>query len=493
MSQRLYGGWRPSRGYGLGRLTERQTLAVTGAVLAALTAWILLTTGLLPLAGFVAVLVILGVFTSTALITLPHTGLSVAGTAVVALRGAWARQRRYSSWQSGPLTEHPRRGELPGVLASTTPIDAVDGLGNPFGLLWDRRTGRLTCALRLAPVGTVLSDSDTTDLWVGQFAEWLSTLGQQPMLQWAAITVETRPAEGTEMVDYVHAHLDPHAPATARRVLAEIANAHRGATSDVTTRVALTFDPSRALSPPDGPAESVAEVSRVLTGMSNQLALAGVSVLGRVQTAEWTHLIRAAFDPHARAELARLDPRRELLEWGEAGPVTAEEGMDHYRHDGAWSASYALARLPQQQVPSSVLAPLLVPGRYHRRVTITYQPVPEEQTGEAAEKESQGADFRRALRRRTKASETERERADEHRARQAAAEEAHGAGVGFWSAFVTTTVTDARELAEAASDVESRGRSARLRLRRCWGWQAAGFAASLGTGIYPPELSRRLR
>lgn len=491
--QRLYGGWRPSRGYGLGRLTERQTLAVTGAVLAALTAWIALTTGLLPLAGFVAVVVILGVFTTTALIPVPRTGLSLAGTALVALRGAWARRRGYTQWQSGPLTEHPRRGELPGVLAATMPIDAVDGLGNPFGLLWDRRTGRLTCGLRLAPVGTVLSDAETTDLWVGQFAEWLSSLGQQPMLQWVAITVETRPAEGTEMLDYVHSHLDPHAPDTARRVLSEIAESHRGATSEVCTRVALSFDPSRAPSPPADTAEAVAEVSRVLTGISNQLALAGVSVLGRVQTAEWTQLIRAAFDPHAAGELSRLDPRRELLEWGEAGPVTAEEGMDHYRHDGAWSASFALARLPQQQVPSSVLAPLLVPGRYHRRVTITYQPIPDEQTGDAAEKESQGAEFRRALRRRTRASETERERADEHRARQAAAEEAGGAGVGFWSCVVTTTVTDPRELGEAAANVESRGRTAKLRLRPCWGWQAAGFAAGLGVGLYPPELSRRMR
>lgn len=490
-NERLYGGWRPARGYGIGSLTERQTLALAGAVLVALAGWIMLTTGLLPLPGFGGLLLALVVFAAATLIPAPGYGISIGGVCLVATRSVLARRRGRSTWESGPLTRHPRRGELPGALAPTMPLEAVDGIGQPFGLLLDRRTGRLTAALRLAPVGTVLSDSETTDLWVGQFAEWLNALGQQPMLQWIAITVETHPAEGTEMVDYVDAQIDPTAPHTARRVLREIAESHRGATSEVATRVSLTFDPAKAPSPPADEAESVAEVARVLAGLEQQLGLAGVSVLGRVQTAEFTHVIRAAFDPHARAELSRLDPSAELLAWGEAGPVTAEEAMDHYRHDGAWSRTYALAQLPQQQVPSNVLAPLLLPGRHHRRVTITYQPIPYEQTGEVAEKEAKGSAFRQELRRRQRADSSERERADEHRARQAAQEEAHGAGVGLWGAYVTTTVTDPQTLADAAGDVEARGRSAKVGLRPCWGWQAAGFAAGLGAGIYPPELTRR--
>jgi hypothetical protein len=152
-----------------------------------------------------------------------------------------------------------------------------------------------------------------------------------------------------------------------------------------------------------------------------------------------------------------------------------------------------MAGLPNQAVTSNVLAPLVTPGRYHRRIAITYQPFRADEAAAVVTREATGSSFRRQLRRRRGVDETARDRADEARAAQAAEEEAQGAGVGLWAMYVTTTVADPRELPDAVADVESRARNAKLRLRRCWGWQHAGFAASLGAGIYPPELAKRGR
>jgi hypothetical protein len=97
------------------------------------------------------------------------------------------------------------------------------------------------------------------------------------------------------------------------------------------------------------------------------------------------------------------------------------------------------------------------------------------------------------VRRRRGIDDTARDRVDEGRARQAAEEEAQGAGVGLWGMYTCTTVDDVTRLPDAIADMESRARAAKLRLRRCWRWQHAGFAASLGVGIYPPELAKRGR
>ncbi|MEU0529198.1 SCO6880 family protein [Amycolatopsis tolypomycina] len=493
MSTRMYGGWRPRRGYGLGNLSEKQTVTVAGCVLVPLGVWMLVASFELPLlllGAAVAVAVLVAVLT-----VIPHRthGTSLGGAVVIWVRTRTARRKGWTQWESGVFTSHARKNELPGVLAPIVPLSTQDGLGQPYGLLWDRRNGRLTASLRVAPVGTVLTDVDRTDLWIGSFAAWQAALGHEPTIEWVAIVVESAPSAGTELADYVADRLHPAAPQVARDTLTEIAASHRGATADISVRVNLTFQPQRARPVPQDDAERVAEVSRALAGLESDLPLCGVASLGRATAAHWTYWLRSAYDPHSRPELARLSEHNHLLAWADAGPVAAEAMTDHLWHDSGWSVTWAMAALPNQAVTSNVLAPLVTPGRYHRRVAITYQPFPAEEAAAVVNREAHGSTFRRQLRRRRGLDETARDRADEARAIQAAEEEAHGAGVGLWACYVTTTVEDPQQLPDAVADVESRARNAKLRLRRCWGWQHAGFAASLGAGIYPPELVKRGR
>jgi hypothetical protein len=466
---------------------------MAGCVFVPLGVWVVVATVGLPL---LVVPVAVAAALVVALVTLiPHRthGTSLGGAVVIWVRTRSARRQGWNEWQTGVFTTHPRRHELPGVLAPIVPLATQDGLGQPYGLLWDRRTGRLTAGVRCAPVGTVLADQDRTDLWIGSFAAWQAALGYEPTIEWVAIVCESAPSSGTELADYVADRLDPNAPAIAREVMTEVAESHRGATADMSVRVAFTFQPQRARPTPKDDAERVAEVSRVLAGLEGDLPLCGVASLGRASAAQWTHWLRAAYDPHARGELARLSEANHLLAWADAGPVQAQSLVDHYWHDSGWSVSWAMAGLPNQAVTSNVLAPLVTPGRYHRRVAITYQPYPADRAGDVVTREASGSSFRRQLRRRRGVDDTARDRADEQRAIQAAEEEAAGAGVGLWAMYVTTTVEDPRRLPDAVADVESRARNAKLRLRRCWGWQHVGFAASLGVGLYPPELAKRGR
>jgi hypothetical protein len=123
-------------------------------------------------------------------------------------------------------------------------------------------------------------------------------------------------------------------------------------------------------------------------------------------------------------------------------------------------------------------------------VTWTYLPYPADAAAAHAEREVSAGQVRRGLAQRTRRDESSRDRDDRERAEQAAREEAEGAGLGRFTLYVTTTVTDPELVGAAVADVEQRAAAARLRLRRLWGSQAAGFAATLGLGIDPVALAR---
>ena len=136
-----------------------------------------------------------------------------------------------------------------------------------------------------------------------------------------------------------------------------------------------------------------------------------------------------------------------------------------------------------------VLARLVSPGAHPMRVTLLYRPLPAAHAARVVEDQVNAAQFREAYRRSRKLDPKARDVADHEQALQAAREEALGAGIGFVSVFATVTVLDEAELDAAVADVESRAETAKIRLRRLWSSQAAGFATTLPCGICPPVLA----
>lgn len=485
---RTYGGWRRRRGIGLGNLDARQTILVLTAIVVVLVS----AAVSLKLALVLAVPALAIVAVAVA----HWDGVWVTDAALARLRFAVAARRGETTYRSGVVVAHPRAWQLPGVLAATRCLDVEDGEGGTYGLVWDRRSGLLTATLRVAATGTMLADAGESDAWVANWAGWLAALGDEPTVRWVTVTVDTAPDPGSTLAERVERHLDPAAPEAARAIMAELVAASPGAAAQVDTRVSITFDTDRAPDKPANLLEAAAEASRTLRGLEVALAGCGLSVLGRASAAELAGIVRACFDPAARgqvaAALAGPDPAA-VLEWADAGPAAAEESWDRYAHDSGTSVTWATRDAPRQQVTSQVMTRLVAPGRWPRRVTFAYQVFPADAAAKVVEAERNAAAFRTACRQRTRRDETARDTEDRARAERAAVEESQGAGVALWSIYVTTTVADETQLPAACADVEQRAGATKLRLRRMYGSQAAGFAATLPCGVYPPYLAGRAR
>jgi len=484
---RTYGGWRLTRGMGLFGSGPFGTLVVLSCV--------------------VVPLLIASVDLGAALVSLPPAAIAAAlvlarvnGTSVGRLaqrraRWTWGSSRGYATHRAGTVAEHPSAWQLPGVLASTELLTANDGRGVPFGVVRDRRSGYLTATLRCAASSTWLVDSDDADGWVANWHAWLASLGYLPMLKWVAVTVDTSPAPGSALRHTVLPQIHPTAPADVRALMHALVERSPGTAADIETRVSITFDPAASHLQLRDVADQAAEVSRQLTGLESALASCGVTVLGRAGAPQLAATVRAAFDPVSRGEIAQRmgggDGGDDLLLWGDSGPVAADEAWDSYRHDSGLSVTWAWREAPRQQVTSGVLTRLLSPGRHSRRVTLLYRPLSAGDAARVLEGQVNAAAFRDAYRRAQKRDETARDAADRDRARQAAQEEAEGAGVVLISLYVTATVTTDADLAEAVSDVEARADQSKIQLRRLYGSQSAGFATTLPVGFSPTYVAGR--
>lgn len=483
---RTYGGWRRARGMGLFGLGPLASAVAVGGVLAV----ILCASYSLSLAGIVAIPVALVIATTMA----RWDGVPLSHAIVERVRWASAVLHGYNTWIGGVVVEHPRAWQLPGVLAPTELVTAEDGLGGEYGLVWDRRAGTLTATLRCAATSTWLANRADADTWVANWGAWLASLGHLPAIRWVSVTIDTAPDPGSTLADHVGTRIDPSSPAAARQLMADLVRRSPAAAAEVDTRVSVTFDPAASPARPKDLPTAAAEFGLLLHGLGSALGACGVTVLGRASAAELAGIVRVAFDPAARGEVSRAlqagDPMR-LLTWGNAGPVAAEESWDRYRHDTGISVTWAMHEAPRQAVHSDVLARLVAPGLFPKRVTLQYRPLSAGAAARTLESEVNAASFRAEVGRRQGRDATARDLADQDRARRAANEEAMGAGVCLVSMYATVTVTDEDHLPTAVADMEARAETAKLRMRRTYRSQAAAFATTLPCGICPPTLSRR--
>jgi hypothetical protein len=487
---RDYGGWRRHRGIGLWGLSAAGTLALMAVIAAAVV-----------LAALSPRLLIYAVPPAAVVIGLSLARIKGEPLALITtrrLRWRYASARGYTRYKATVISEHPAGFTLPGVLASTRLLDADDGYGSRYGIVHDQRTGHLTATLRVLPASTWLAERSEADSWIASWGHWLASLGQIPMLRWVTVTIDTAPEPGSALADTVTAALDPGAPAAAREILGQLIQAAPAVAADVDTRVSFTFDPKVSAEPLHNLADATAEAGRLLPGLESALGSCGVSVLSRLTAPEIAGVIRSAFDPAARGEIARIGAQAQAglsaedLAWPDAGPFGAEEHPGHYRHDSGISVTWAWLEAPRQAVTADILARLIIPGPFPKRVTMQYRPFPAATATRVLEAEVSAASFRAHYRYRTGRDETARDASDQARARQAAAEEAAGAGVCLMSMFVTVTVTSDDDLPRAVAWTEAAAGASKIRLRRMTYSQAPGFAASLPCGICPAELARRL-
>ena len=224
---RTYGNWRRARGFGIGSLSPGQTYTLAGAVgvpLVALNISVQAGLALIPVAALVAAAMLVRI-----------GGQSLVDVITRRVRFTRARSAGWTELSGGLLTDHPRGQDLPGPMATVVPLDTDDGRGGRQGLLWDRRTGRLTVVIPVSPVGLDLANREQADAWVASWGGFLADLGYQPMVRHVAVTVDTAPSGGTTLRDYLNGRIDPTAPAAARQVMHELAAATPATSADDTS------------------------------------------------------------------------------------------------------------------------------------------------------------------------------------------------------------------------------------------------------------------
>lgn len=486
---RTYGGWRRSRGIGLLGLSSAATFVLLGG----LVALMLLAAFSLRAALYVAPPAVL----AGAAGMIRIGGVPIAQLAVQRMRWQSGTSAGHTSYRADVVLQHAGVLQLPGTLAATGLLSAEDGYGGRYGLVRDRHTGYLTATLRVVPTSIWLADTGDADRWVANWGGWLASLGYIPALRWVTVTVDTAPDPGSTLTDQVARAIDTSAPRAALEIMDQVVATAPAAAADVDTRVSITFDPARSPAAPKTVADAVTETGQILTGLESALGACGVTVLGRARAADIAGIVRTAFDPAVRGHINRLltsgiSPALEQqLNWASAGPAGAEERWDCYQHDSGTSVTYAWREAPRQHIHCDVLARLVAPGPYPKRVSLQYRPFPASAAARTLDSEVRAAEFRHEYSRRTRRDVTARDAHDHARARQAADEEARGAGVSLLGLYVTVTVTDPSQLPRATADTEAAAESSKIRLQRLYRSQAAGFTATLPCGICLPELARR--
>ncbi|MCU0302323.1 MAG: hypothetical protein MUF35_12130 [Candidatus Nanopelagicales bacterium] len=480
-SIRTYGGWRERRGFGVAGLDGRGTAGAIGAAVAVLVVGMFSTTGLLVLTPALALV--------GAAKWARWRGEPLADAAARHVAFRRARRRGWSAHRAGLGRPPGAEWTLPGSLASTALLTALDESARPWAVVWDRRSGCLTGTWLVAPTSTWLVDPEQAETWVSAWHAWLAGLGYAPAVRHVAVTVETTPASPTALAGALHPRLDAAAPTAARQLIEDLLEQAPAAAASVQTRVSVTIDPSRSHVPLGDLNEQVAEFSRMLTGLSNALGGCGLTVLRRAGVADTIGWVRSAFDPAASDAVAAGGP--DDAGWADARPIASDEAWDHYRSDSGHSISYGWDEAPRQAVPADVLTRLIAPGRWRKRVTLVLTPTPAVVAARELDLQAQAAVFRSQLKAKSGRDETARDLADRERARQAAAEEARGAGLVTVQAYATVTVLDSGDLPAAVADLEHRAEQSRIRLRRLYGSQAAGFATGLSVGVTPELLRGR--
>ena len=404
----------------------------------------------------------------------------------------WWRRVRHRRFASDVMTAGSRvgRGGLlrraPAAVAPRQLRDvrlvATSYHGHPLGAVADRSGRRLTSVLACRVVAFSLLDQEAQERRLARWGLVLSGAGGSPVrrVQWIE---RTAPAQGDELVRWVHAERDPAVPLRGTPMIdsyLELISSAASVAQEHEILLAIQVDAQRVR---DRGADSatralVEQTERVAQG----LEAAEVTVLGALSPGQLARTLRTAFDPYARSELTALeacDPERDGLDEINAWPLGACETWEHYQADGALHATYWIGAWPRVEVSPMFMDSLLGHSGVVRTVSVTFEPLP----GDRSTREVEAAITRdradRELRARFGQSETARQRQAADATRRREAELAAGHSEVRLSGFVTVTGRDADDLRRACAEVTEQAARARLELHRLYGQQAEAFTFSL--------------
>ncbi|MGQ4618984.1 SCO6880 family protein [Nocardia sp. R7R-8] len=486
MTARMYGRWERPRSAGFFGLTWGVSMLGLGLIIMVMVGFMitrsLLSAGVLILGSAV-------VFTPLAVTRNGRTGWEIL---LVRAQFAAARARGEHVYHAGRFSKFPGVATLPGLVADSRLTEYETAGGHRFAMIHIRRSDHYTVVLRVIPRGKELVDQAQIEAWVDGYGQFLATQSRGGEV--VAVTsvldnvVETRLKQAREVTRLVRPNAPPYAQAVMREAAADIG----GVGVRIEARIAITY---RAIGKGRrDSAEQAREIGQRLQGVLSQLARAGLPATP-LQAWEVLGLVRTRYDLAAQRDVEAAGTAiTSTQSWDSVGPIAHQDRWDHYVHDGARSITWEMDAAPRGAVMETVLEELLRPRADvpRKRVAVVYR------LHSAAEATTLvDSDFRDAV----AAEQTERGIASASaRIRvgntQAAREEqARGAGLTRFGVLVTVTDHLDGDLPGIEASVKGMAAASRLSVRRCYGTQAAAFAASLGIGLILPEhtsISRRV-
>ncbi len=433
--------------------------------------------------GVVAAMLLIGV--AAALASVPVAGRTVEQWAPVAA-GSVGRavigRRRFRSTLPTQGFAHRQDGlsDLPSTLRGVNLVTLAHQ-GREIGALSDRGGRSLTAVLACRALSFALLDPDVQERRLAQWGTVLASAANAPVrrLQWIE---RTAPAQGDELARWLHSARDPALPPRGTPIVEsylELIGQSTQVTHDHEVLLAVQLDSNRLQGRGDDAAEQVLEqVGHLARG----LEAAEIQVMGALSAGQISRVLRTAFDPYARTELAALDAvasRGNALAARDAGPLGALESWDHYRCDGALHATYWISAWPRIGVSPMFMDALLGSSGTVRTVSVTFEPVSPERSAREVEAAITRDRADSELRRRFGQSETARQRQAQESASRREAELAAGHGEVRLAGFVTVSGRDEGELRRACDEVHRQAARARLELHRMYGQQAEAFSFTL--------------
>jgi len=498
-SVRTYGGWRKPVSPGLMGMGLAPSLLLFAGL--PTTLFLGVRAGWTAAAVLFLVLVLVGspmVFKNRA----GRTGWQILGSRFAWTFGKWGGSNVYRSGLAGSVVRGEHR--LPGLLASTQAVDIASAMGERAAMLHIKRRSHFSVCIALEPEGVQLVDRATVDTRVDEWARFLTNLGYEPGLVGATAVFDISPDPGTRLGAEVARITRDDAPEFAKAMMAEAAATYPVGGAQTHAHVALTYSgQAKVSSEGEGllgrrrsvdeatvsrePGEMAVEIGRRLGELRAELRASGARWTRLMTVDDAAEFVRGAYDPESAEKIAvlRAGGGEPDVAWSDAGPTAAVESWSSYRHDSGLSVVWEMVDVPKSAVTADVLKALLAPHPdvARKRVALTYRPLDPAESATVVDRSLRTAISRTGRRRGLAyAADTQ----DLAQAKRMASEEAAGAGVTRLSMIVTATVQDPAKLPAAVRAVEQTALGSRIRLRRMYAGQAAGFAAGLGMGVVLP-------
>jgi hypothetical protein len=412
----------------------------------------------------------------------PVGGRSAEEWAPIGLRWLWrgAAGRR---WRGGPAAESDGI-TLPPPLDALT-ILAVTDTGRTVAVAADRARGTYTAILAVRGRTFALLEASDKARRVSAWGAALASLAREgspiARVQW---TERTLPDDGSALRRWFTGHAaNPDSPAA--QSYDELIDAAGPVTQIHETYLAVQLDSRRARRPirqAGGGDTGAAEVLlRELRTLEGRLRAADLDITGWLPPRALGRLLRTAYEAGARATLARRDGDGDRAGSAPtaAGPMAADTNWSTYRTDDAWHATYWIAEWPRMDVDADFLTPLLLHTTVSRTVSVVMEPVSPRKAAREVQAARTAELADEALREKAGQIATAR-RSQEHQALLDRERElVAGHGDYRFTGYLSVTAATPDELESACGEVEQAAHQSLLEVRRLYGEQDTGFAASL--------------